>query len=255
MRDWAGPFVVGGRDDQPSPSLGVRDDAAVTLAASRSYRLHRAWVAKSSCRLVALGRLRARPPPPRRLRPGPDGLSRSRSHELPRARPWVRPGVEQPEQGAVVDDGAQEVPSAPGRRSWPGPCGQRGVMLSRPTNIGVRDATAVTQGIERQSRAPWSHMPRPRLWHGQGIEPERAVARQCALGRCCPGLPVRRYAPMAGSPRPGLLLGSTSEAGFGAAIVRDSGNRSPSMSMGAGPHGFPVPALRSRLAQGGLPEK
>jgi hypothetical protein len=49
-------------------------------------------------------------------------------------------------------------------------------MISRPTGIGVRDGTAVTQGVERPEQGTVVEDAAAAAWHGQGIGPERAVA-------------------------------------------------------------------------------
>lgn len=94
-----------------------------------------------------------------------------------------------------------------------------GVMINRPTSIGVRGCHRRDAGRRvAGGRVPWSKMPRPRLWHGQCAEPERAVARQCALEG--PGQPVcRRPGPAAPGIAAGLDVGAAAGRGRGLASV------------------------------------
>lgn len=85
---------------------------------------------------------------------------------------------------------------------------------------------------------------RPRPWRGQGLSSLRAVARRWALGLALPR--DHRYCPWSGSPRPGLLLGAERDAEpVSGCPSRNSGRRSPLVSMGAGLVPVPVAGLRN----------
>jgi hypothetical protein len=71
----------------------------------------------------------------------------------------------------------------------------------------VRDATAVTQGAQQPEQCAVVERLRPWPWRGQGHRAgARCGAAVCPWVRVSPGPPACRWL---GSPRPGLLLGST----------------------------------------------
>jgi hypothetical protein len=78
-----------------------------------------------------------------------------------------------------------------------------------PVGLACVSSIAVTQGIEWPEQGVVGERLRPRPWGWSGHQVGRAVARPCTLGSAAAQGGGARTLPWPGSPRLGLLLGST----------------------------------------------
>jgi hypothetical protein len=109
-------------------------------------------------------------------------------------------------------------------------------------SLDDRDATVVTQGVELPEEEAVIERLRLRPRHGSRASSRSALWRDD--GRLGRRSRCARAAHGPGAPRPGLLPGR--DVGrFRAALARDSGSRSPLVSMGVDLVPVPVPGLRN----------